>query len=56
MDYLANATSGGLTSTNSTVSYGVSWADAGGTIREHHDEYYECGFRLRLSWNPGDVS
>ncbi|MFI5420532.1 MAG: hypothetical protein ACHQ1H_06155, partial [Nitrososphaerales archaeon] len=31
--YLANATSGGLTSTNSTVSYGVSWADAGGTIR-----------------------
>ena len=31
--YLANATSGGLTSTNSTVSYGVSWADASGTVR-----------------------
>ncbi|MDA4111649.1 MAG: hypothetical protein OK439_03870 [Thaumarchaeota archaeon] len=28
--YLANATSGGLTSTNSTVSYPVSWADASG--------------------------
>jgi hypothetical protein len=29
--YLANATSGGLTSTNSTVSYAVSWKDASGT-------------------------
>ena len=29
--FLSNASSGGLTSTNSTVSYPVSWFDAGGT-------------------------
>jgi hypothetical protein len=29
--FLSNASSGGLTSTNSTVSYGVSWSDASGT-------------------------
>ncbi|MDA4130516.1 MAG: hypothetical protein OK457_07070, partial [Thaumarchaeota archaeon] len=51
--YLANATSGGLTATNSTVSYGVSWADAGGKIQNTSTNTMSAVFSFSSPGTPG---